>query len=157
MVVTKKTQIYDSKLHEDTYVAYIPTLAVLPYKTMIHYYPKLKFNYFHHCWETWHHLTSSQFPPGLSAGPVFKDMDTSCASETKIRQADGIHWFFRPWSTNLLVSVGQTKRQRINYFYVNEAISMSEHRQSAYLLVPIGDGIFYSVWCIVHILHFIPT
>jgi len=28
----------------------------------------------------------------------------------------------------LLVSVGQNTRQRINYFYVNEAISMSEHR-----------------------------
>jgi len=26
--------------------------------------------------------------------------------------------------------------------------------QSAYLLVPIGDGIFYSVLSIVHILHF---
>jgi len=26
------------------------------------------------------------------------------------------------------MSVGQTTRQRINYFYVNEAISMSEHR-----------------------------
>jgi len=25
------------------------------------------------------------------------------------------------------------------------------------LLVPIGDGIFYSVLCIVHILHFLPT
>jgi len=33
----------------------------------------------------------------------------------------------------LLVSVGQTTRQRINYFYVNEAILMSEHRTPTYL------------------------
>jgi len=38
----------------------------------------------------------------------------------------------------LLVSVSQTRRQRIyfnaneNYFYVNEAISMSEHRAPTY-------------------------
>jgi len=36
------------KVHEDMYGVYIPTLAVLPYNTMI-YYPKLKSNYFHHC------------------------------------------------------------------------------------------------------------
>ena len=36
------------KVNQDIYVAYIPTLAVLPYNTMI-YYPKLKSNYFHHC------------------------------------------------------------------------------------------------------------
>jgi len=30
------------KVHEDIYVAYTPTLAVLPYNTMI-YYPKLTF------------------------------------------------------------------------------------------------------------------
>ena len=38
------------KVHEDIYVAIIPTLtiAVLPYNTMI-YYPKLISNYFHHC------------------------------------------------------------------------------------------------------------
>jgi len=41
-------------------------------------------------------------------------------------------FIFRPWSTNLLVSVGQTTRQRINYFYVNEAISMSEHKAPTY-------------------------
>jgi len=29
------------KVHEDIHVAYVPTLAVLPYNTMI-YYPKLK-------------------------------------------------------------------------------------------------------------------
>jgi len=34
--------------------------------------------------------------------------------------------------SNLLVSVGQTTRQRIIYFYVNEAISMSEHRAPTY-------------------------
>jgi len=32
----------------------------------------------------------------------------------------------------LLVSVGQTTRQRINYFYVNETIPMSEHRAPTY-------------------------
>jgi len=59
-------------------------------------------------------------------------MDTACASETKTRQAE----FFRPWSTtgNLLVSVSKTTRQGINYFYVNEAISMSEHRAPTYQL-----------------------
>jgi len=57
-------------------------------------------------------------------GPV----DTAWASETKLGQADGIPSFFKPWSTNLLVSVGQTTRHRINYFYVNEATAMSEHR-----------------------------
>jgi len=36
------------KVHEDIYVTYIPTLAVLPYNTMIDY-PKLKPKYFHHC------------------------------------------------------------------------------------------------------------
>jgi len=41
-------------------------------------------------------------------------------------------YIFRPWSTNLLMSVGQTTRQRINYFYVNEAISLSEHRAPTY-------------------------
>jgi len=29
------------KVHEDVHMAYVPTLAVLPYNTMI-YYPKLK-------------------------------------------------------------------------------------------------------------------
>jgi len=58
------------KVHEDIYVTYIPTLAVLPYNTMI-YYPKLKSNCVHHCWGIWHHL-SSQLPSGLSAGPMFK-------------------------------------------------------------------------------------
>jgi len=61
------------KVHEDIYVACIPTLAVavLPYNTMI-YYPKLKSNYFHHCCETWHHFTSSQLHSGLPAGSMFK-------------------------------------------------------------------------------------
>jgi len=55
------------KVHEDIYVAYIPTLAVvvLPFNTMIQY-SNLKSNYFHHSWEIWHHLTSSQLPLGLS-------------------------------------------------------------------------------------------
>ena len=35
-------------------------------------------------------------------------------------------------TANLLVSVGQTTRQRINYFYVNEAISMIEYRAPTY-------------------------
>jgi len=30
------------------------------------------------------------------------------------------------------VSVGQTKRQSIQYFYINETISMSEHRAPTY-------------------------
>jgi len=49
------------KVHEDIHVVYIPTLAVLLYNTTI-YYPKLKANCFHRCWETRHHLTSSQLP-----------------------------------------------------------------------------------------------
>jgi len=40
--------------------------------------------------------------------------------------------FFGPWSTNLLESVGQTTRQRINYLYVNETISMSEDTAATY-------------------------
>jgi len=32
----------------------------------------------------------------------------------------------------LLVRVDQTTRQRTNYFYVNKAISMSEHRAPTY-------------------------
>jgi len=38
------------KVHEDIYVAYVPTLAVevLPYNTVL-YYPKLKCNYSQHC------------------------------------------------------------------------------------------------------------
>ena len=36
------------KVHEDLYVVYVSTLAVLPYNTMI-YYPKLKSTYFHLC------------------------------------------------------------------------------------------------------------
>jgi len=59
------------KVHEDIYVAFVPTLAVLPYNTMT-YYLKLKSDYFHHCWETWHHLTNLQLPSGLSAGPMLK-------------------------------------------------------------------------------------
>jgi len=47
----------------------VPPLVVLPYNTMI-YYPQLKSTHFHHCWETWHHLTSSQLPSGLSARPI---------------------------------------------------------------------------------------
>jgi len=45
-----------------------------------------------------------------------------------------------------------TTRQRIDYFYLNEAVSMNEHR--AYLSVPIGDGISYSILCILHISPF---
>jgi len=33
-------------------------------------------------------------------------------------------FIFRRWSTNLLVNVVQTTRQRIDYVYVNEAISI---------------------------------
>jgi len=52
-------------------LAYISTVAVLPYETMI-CYPKLKSTNFHHCWETWESLRSPQLPSGLSAGPMFK-------------------------------------------------------------------------------------
>jgi len=36
-----------------------------------------------------------------------------------------------------------------NYYYIN----FNEWLQNAYLLVPIGDGIFYSVLCIVYCSH----
>jgi len=35
IAVTKNTQIAYMKVHEEIYMAYIPTLAVLPYNTMI--------------------------------------------------------------------------------------------------------------------------
>jgi len=57
------------KVHEDIHVAYIPSLAVLPYDTMF-YYPKLKSNYCHHCWETWPHF--ARLHSGLSAEPMCK-------------------------------------------------------------------------------------
>jgi len=58
------------KVREDIYVAYTPTLAVLPYNTMI-YYPKLKSNNFHHCWETWHQrLDRLDTKFATSFGPV---------------------------------------------------------------------------------------
>jgi len=47
----------------------------------------------------------------------------------------------------VLVSVGQTTRQRINYFYVNEAISVSEH-----LLIS-SNWRWYLLQCIVHCTH----
>jgi len=66
----------------------------------------------------------------------------------------GIPQFFRPWSTSLRVSTGQTTRQRINYFYANEAFSTSEHR--APIICP--DWRWYlsqcTVLCIVHTLLF---
>jgi len=43
------------------------------------------------------------------------------------------------------MSVGQTTRQRINYFLCQRS-NFNEWAQSAYLLVPSGDGIFYSLW-----------
>jgi len=109
----------------------VPALVVLVYNTMI-YHPKLKSTYFHHCWDAWHHLRIHNFLRGCLQGRCSNDVDTTCASETKIRQADGIPQFFRPWCTNLLVTVGQTTHQRINYFYVDEAISMREHRTPTY-------------------------
>jgi len=56
-------------------------------------------------------------------------VDTACASEAKISGGNAL---FRPWNTNLLVSVDQTTRQRINYVYVNKAISMNEHKAPTY-------------------------
>jgi len=41
----------------------------------------------------------------------WNDVDSACASEFKIRGADGI-----PLSTTVLVSVGQATHQRINWF-----------------------------------------
>jgi len=64
-------------------VAYAPTLEVLACNTVI-YYPKQMSNCSHHRSETWHHLTSSQFPSGLSAGQKFKWCGYACASETKV-------------------------------------------------------------------------
>jgi len=93
------------------------------YNTMI-YYPKLKSKCFHHCWETWHHLTSSQLSSWVSAGLMFKWRGYGMRI--------GNQKFFRPWSANLLVSVGQTTSQRINYFYANETISISEHKAPTY-------------------------
>jgi len=60
---------------------------------------------------------------------------------------------FRPGCINLLVSVGQTTPQRIDYFYVNEAIPMSEHRTPTYLF-HLAMVYLYSVLCIAHILTF---
>jgi len=54
------------------------------------YHPKPKSTYFHHCWETWHHVTSSQLPSGCLQGRCSNDVDTAFTTETKIRQADGI-------------------------------------------------------------------
>jgi len=115
------------------YLSQIFGLATLlvPYNTMI-YYSKLKSNYFHHSWETWHHLTSSQLPSGLSAWPMFKWRGCRMRIGNHNKTSGWNTLIFRPWSTNLLVSVGQTTSQRINYFYVNEAISMSEHRAPTY-------------------------
>jgi len=95
------------------------------------YHPKPKSTYFHHCWETWHHVTSSQLPSGCLQGRCSNDVDTAFTTETKIRQADGILNFI-DLGVHLLVSVDQTTRQKINYFYVNEAISKSHHRGPAY-------------------------
>jgi len=118
----------------------VPPLVVLPYNTMI-YYPQLKSIHFHHCQETWHHLTSS----GLSAGPIRE-------SETDIRQAGGIPYLFRPWSTNLLVSrPDHTPKNRI---VLPQRSIFNEWAQSAYLSIPIGGGIFNSVLHCVLFTHY---
>ena len=62
----------------------------------------------------------------------------------------------RKGKSTILVSVGQATRQK-NQVLLCQRSNFNERAQSAYLLVPIGDGIFYSVLCIVHILHFWPT
>jgi len=57
-------------------------------------------------------------------------------------------YLFKRWSTNLLVSVGQTTRQRINYTFTSTK-HFQRVAQSAYLSLLIGDGIFYSVpYCV---------
>jgi len=49
----------------------VSTPVVLTYNTMI-FYTELKSTYFNHCWDTWHHSTSSLLPSVFSAGPMFK-------------------------------------------------------------------------------------
>jgi len=85
------------KIHEDIYVACIPTLVVLTYNFMI-YYPKLRFNYFHHCWETRYHLTSSQLTSGLSAGSMFK----WCGYLMRIRNQNNTS----EWNTLVFLDIG---------------------------------------------------
>jgi len=48
------------------------------------------------------------------------------------------------------MSLGQATRQK-NQVLLCQRSNFNKCAQSAYLLVPIGDGIFYSVLCIVHI------
>jgi len=69
---------------------------------------------------------------GCPQGQCSNDVNTACAFETKIRPAGRGPFVFRPWSINFQVTVGQTTRQSINYFHINEAISMSEHRAPTY-------------------------
>jgi len=72
----------------------------------------------------------------------------------EIRQPGGIPYLFRPWSSNLLVSVGQTTSQRIDYFYVNEEFTTSEHRAPAsqsWLAM-----VSFTVYCIVYGWHITP-
>jgi len=116
--VTKNTLIHESTRGYICGIGYIPTLAVFPYNTMI-YYSRLKSNYL----PLLRDLTPlNKFPTSFGAVCRIDVLMTwICASETKISQADGIPQFFRPCSTNLLVSVGQTTRQKIDHFYGNEA------------------------------------
>jgi len=55
------------------------------------YYPKLKYNYFHHCWEPWHYFKEvHNFLRGCLWNRCSNNVDTACPSETNTRQADEI-------------------------------------------------------------------
>jgi len=137
------------QVHEDIYVPFIRTLAVLPYNTMI-YYPKLKSNYFHHCWETWHHWNKFTTSFGAVCSTDVQ-MTWIPHAQRKPKQDKRMEYlkFFRPWSTDLIVSVDQTTPHRINQTTRHrkscQRSNFNEWAQSTYLLVPIVDGIFYIV------------
>jgi len=139
------------KAHEDIYVAYIPTLAVLPYNTVI-YYPKIKSIYFHHCWETWHHLTSSQLPSGCLQDRCSNDVDTSCASETRYDKRMEYLNFFTPWSAISECRPDHTPKKSTAFISTKQFHWVSTERLLI-TVVPLGDGIFY-LQPIVHLLHF---
>ena len=61
---------------------------------------------------------------------------------------------FRPWSRLQLVDECRPAHKRKNQLLLCQRNNFNEWAQSGYLLVPIGNGIFSSVLCVVHILHF---
>ena len=135
-------------------MACIPTLAVavLPYNTMV-CYSKLKSKYFHHCWETWHYLTSSQLPSGLPAGPMLKWRGHRMRIGNRNKTSEWISLIFQTLEY-LLISECRPDHTPKNQLPLCQQTSFNEWAQSAYLLVPIDDDIFSNVLCIVHILHF---